>query len=98
MYDWGSSSMLELLQNGEMNFDKAKEKVGKSQYDSRKGFKDRVLNGPCFTKAVVFVDNSGADILMGIVPFIRYLLGKGTRVILAANSTPCVNDVTVRHF
>lgn len=96
MYDWGSSSMVELLQNGEMNFDRAREKVGKSQYDSRGGFKDRALKGPRFMKAVVFVDNSGADVLMGIVPFVRYLLGKGTHVILAANSTPCVNDVTVR--
>jgi uncharacterized protein with ATP-grasp and redox domains len=43
---------------------------------------------------MIFVDNSGADIMFGIIPFARYLLSQNTIVILAANSYPSVNDIT----
>ncbi|KAL9231782.1 hypothetical protein vseg_006958 [Gypsophila vaccaria] len=45
-------------------------------------------------KAVIFVDNSGADIILGILPFARELLKRGTQVILAANDLPSINDIT----
>lgn len=45
-------------------------------------------------KAVFFVDNSGADIILGILPFARELLRRGTQVVLAANDLPSINDVT----
>ncbi|GLJ23706.1 hypothetical protein SUGI_0449170 [Cryptomeria japonica] len=45
-------------------------------------------------KAVIFVDNSGADIVLGILPFARELLRRGTQVILAANDLPSINDIT----
>ncbi|KAF8406740.1 hypothetical protein HHK36_008832 [Tetracentron sinense] len=45
-------------------------------------------------QAVIFVDNSGADIILGILPFARELLRRGTQVILAANDLPSINDVT----
>uniref|UniRef100_A0A1D1XX73 Uncharacterized protein At2g17340 n=1 Tax=Anthurium amnicola TaxID=1678845 RepID=A0A1D1XX73_9ARAE len=45
-------------------------------------------------KAVIFVDNSGADIVLGILPFARELLRRGTKVVLAANDLPSINDVT----
>ncbi|KAI3864640.1 hypothetical protein MKX03_009160 [Papaver bracteatum] len=45
-------------------------------------------------RAVIFVDNSGADIILGILPFARELLRCGTQVVLAANDLPSINDVT----
>lgn len=45
-------------------------------------------------KAVIFVDNSGADVILGILPFARELLRRGTQVVLAANDLPSINDVT----
>lgn len=44
--------------------------------------------------AAVFVDNSGVDIVLGILPFVRALLLRGTAVILCANEWPALNDVT----
>ncbi|MBA0815761.1 hypothetical protein Gohar_000500 [Gossypium harknessii] len=44
--------------------------------------------------AVIFVDNSGADVILGILPFARELLKRGTQVVLAANDLPSINDVT----
>ncbi|ERN11562.1 hypothetical protein AMTRI_Chr03g44220 [Amborella trichopoda] len=45
-------------------------------------------------KAVIFVDNSGADVILGILPFARELLRRGTQVVLAANDLPAINDIT----
>lgn len=44
--------------------------------------------------AAIFVDNSGVDIVLGILPFVRALLLRGTSVILCANEWPALNDVT----
>lgn len=35
-----------------------------------------------FSQAVIFVDNSGADIILGVLPFARELLRRGTTVYL----------------
>ncbi|KAL9262285.1 Damage-control phosphatase-like protein [Drosera capensis] len=43
--------------------------------------------------AIIFVDNSGADIILGVLPFARELLRRGTQVVLAANDLPSINDV-----
>ena len=45
-------------------------------------------------KCVMFVDNSGADVLLGMVPLARELARGGCEVILAANEVPSINDIT----
>lgn len=47
--------------------------------DSLDEWVDR-LKGPPHKCAVVFVDNSGLDIVLGILPFVRELLRRGTEV------------------
>jgi len=54
--------------------------------------------GSPFQKAVVFCDNAGADIILGIVPFVRELIQGGTAVVMAANEEPCINDCTAREL
>ncbi len=44
--------------------------------------------------ALVFCDNSGFDIIMGVIPLALELLAHGTRVVLAVNSGASLNDVT----
>jgi type II pantothenate kinase len=44
---------------------------------------------------MMFLDNSGADLVLGMLPFARVLLKQGTKVVLAANTSPSVNDITV---
>uniref|UniRef100_A0A663LVL4 4'-phosphopantetheine phosphatase n=1 Tax=Athene cunicularia TaxID=194338 RepID=A0A663LVL4_ATHCN len=50
--------------------------------------------GPPHKCALIFADNSGIDIILGVFPFVRELLSRGTEVILACNSGPALNDVT----
>jgi len=45
-------------------------------------------------KAVVFVDNAGSDFVLGILPLVRELALYGTKIVLAANELPCLNDIT----
>uniref|UniRef100_A0A8C9WKR4 4'-phosphopantetheine phosphatase n=1 Tax=Scleropages formosus TaxID=113540 RepID=A0A8C9WKR4_SCLFO len=52
------------------------------------------LKGPPHKCALFFVDNSGIDIILGVFPFVRELLCRGTEVVLASNSGPALNDVT----
>merc|ERR1719232_1552291 len=47
-----------------------------------------------YQRAIIFVDNSGADIVLGMIPLARELLQRGTEVVLAANSLPALNDIT----
>ncbi len=44
--------------------------------------------------AVLFVDNAGADAVLGMLPLARELARRGARVTLAANETPSLNDIT----
>ncbi len=45
-------------------------------------------------KAVVFVDNAGSDLVLGVMPLARELALAGTKIVLAANERPSLNDVT----
>jgi len=49
---------------------------------------------PSHKKAIVFVDNAGADIILGMLPLAREFARHGTAVVLAANSLPALNDIT----
>lgn len=42
----------------------------------------RSRNYLSFMQAVIFVDNSGADVILGVLPFARELLRRGTMVCL----------------
>lgn len=55
----------------------------------------RLLEGPGHRKAVFFIDNAGSDFILGVVPLVRWLAMRGTRVVLAANETPTLNDMTI---
>lgn len=49
-------------------------------------------------KCVLFVDNAGADVVLGMLPLCRELLRGGAEVVLAANERPSINDVTAREL
>ncbi len=61
--------------------------------DDLDAWQDKLLSGPGYQCAVVFVDNAGPDVLLGMIPFTRELLRRNIGVILTANTTPALNDV-----
>jgi uncharacterized protein with ATP-grasp and redox domains len=57
---------------------------------------DRTLGPPpAYRKAAFFVDNAGADAVLGCIPLARELAMLGIETVLAANSRPALNDITI---
>jgi type II pantothenate kinase len=44
---------------------------------------------------LVFIDNAGPDAVLGMLPLVRELLRGAERAVLAANTFPSLNDVTI---
>lgn len=62
--------------------------------DDLPAWERRLAQGPAHRAACLFVDNAGADVVLGMLPLARFLLGRGTRVLLGANARPALNDMT----
>ncbi|XP_048588181.1 4'-phosphopantetheine phosphatase-like isoform X2 [Nematostella vectensis] len=94
VFDWGAREVSDLMEKNLLGFDTAMDRL-----EARPWLKDDLdewisrTKGPPYKLAVVFVDNSGVDIILGVMPFVRELVSRGTKVILAANSYPALNDV-----
>lgn len=61
--------------------------------DSLDNWVEKICSKP-YKKIAIFIDNSGFDIVLGILPLARELLRQGSKLILCANSAPALNDVT----
>ncbi|KAJ1857962.1 hypothetical protein GGH12_000606 [Coemansia sp. RSA 1822] len=98
MFDWGATALRGALAEGSLDLDKARDQITwRPEFDNGTDFVKRIRTHQ-YKHAVVFVDNSGADVCLGVLPFVRFLLQRGTRVVLAANSRPALNDVTEREL
>jgi type II pantothenate kinase len=63
--------------------------------DDFDAFAERMLGGPVHRKAVFFADNAGSDFMLGALPMIRWLAQRETRVVVAVNERPTLNDMTI---
>ncbi|ONK68716.1 uncharacterized protein A4U43_C05F15160 [Asparagus officinalis] len=95
IFDLGSAQLAEVFARDGMSFMASCQNLVPRPWviDDLDTFKTKWTK-KSWKKAVIFVDNSGADIILGILPFARELLRRGTKVVLAANELPSINDVT----
>lgn len=95
IFDLGVAQLAELFASDGMSFVSSYEKILSRPWviDDLEQFKIRWLR-KSWKKAVIFVDNAGSDVILGILPFARELLRRGTKVVLAANDMPALNDIT----
>ncbi|XP_056887193.1 4'-phosphopantetheine phosphatase isoform X3 [Takifugu flavidus] len=96
VFDWGAKAVSDVLESDpEFGFEEAKQQLEERPWlvDTFEQWLER-LKGPPHKCALFFVDNSGVDIILGVMPFVRELLFRGTEVVLASNSGPALNDVT----
>ncbi|KAK8521467.1 hypothetical protein V6N12_005370 [Hibiscus sabdariffa] len=102
IFDWGSRACVDLYHKGtiieiyRMSRNKMQRPWRVDDFDL---FKERMLGSDGkkpkpHKRALLFVDNSGADVVLGMLPLARELLRRGTEVVLVANSLPALNDVT----
>ncbi|XP_028059767.1 pantothenate kinase 2 [Camellia sinensis] len=102
IFDWGSRACVDLYHKGTIIeiYRMSRKKMQRPwRVDDFDLFKERMLGSgdkksPPHKRALLFVDNSGADVILGMLPLARELLRRGTEVVLVANSLPALNDVT----
>ena len=98
IYDLGATETTDRFTNQSVDFDAVRDelKARPWRFDELDAWVERMRGGggEAHHAAVLFVDNAGPDIVLGMIPFARHLLQRGTRVILTANTTPSLNDVT----
>ena len=95
IFDLGATETLDLLDGQPVDFHATLAKLRPRPWliDDLDAWLKRWADQP-HRSAVLFVDNAGCDIVLGMIPFARELLRRGTDVLLAANSQPSLNDVT----
>ncbi|XP_062563734.1 4'-phosphopantetheine phosphatase isoform X2 [Armigeres subalbatus] len=96
MFDWGAQAVAQILEN-DANFglEEALDQIQKRPWliDCLDQWLDRTQE-PAHQCATIFTDNSGIDIVLGILPLVRQLLIQKTKVLLCANIKPALNDIT----
>eukprot|EP00741_Cyanophora_paradoxa_P020883 tig00021318_g20161.t1 len=94
VFDLGAQATIDLYKEGNADFRTTRAGLRRPfLIDGSKEFAARLAASP-YRKALVFIDNAGSDVVLGMMPFTRELLRRGVRVCLAANSEPSLNDVT----
>ncbi|CAH8575992.1 unnamed protein product [Schistosoma turkestanicum] len=107
MFDWGATEAIQFLKEapqnkfGTVNFHVILNKVQPRPWlvDDYDKWIDRIqLSGSPYRCILIFCDNSGADIILGVLPFAMEFLNRGCKVIMAANSSPSINDITYQEL
>jgi type II pantothenate kinase len=95
IFDLGASKTIDMFKDEQVDFHKTRQKLKPRPWfiDTLDAWLQR-LEGPAHRAAVLFVDNAGPDVVLGMLPLARMLIERGTRVILTANSAASLNDVT----
>ncbi|KAJ4752782.1 hypothetical protein LUZ62_045483 [Rhynchospora pubera] len=104
IFDWGSRACVDLYHKGTIIeiYRMSRKKMQRPwRVDDFDTFNKKMLTDKRqqpYKRALLFVDNSGADIVLGMLPLARELLRRGTEVVLVANSLPALNDVTANEI
>jgi type II pantothenate kinase len=100
MFDLGCPETIELYHQGKIDFKKILLQIPERPWfiDEADALLERVLPEPAWKQILLFVDNAGSDIVLGVLPVARELASKGVRVVLAANSSPALNDITIEEL
>lgn len=96
MFDLGAPITADLYHNGQMNFLDSLGRVPDRPWfiDDADALRERLYPKPAYRQILFFVDNAGTDIVLGVIPTVRELAREGSRVVMAANSLPALNDMT----
>jgi type II pantothenate kinase len=96
IFDLGATHTAHLFDEAGIDFRATLERLPPRPWlvDDLEPFSARLAEGRRYRTALLFVDNAGPDLVLGMLPFARELLARGTDVILSANSGAALNDVT----
>jgi type II pantothenate kinase len=95
MFDLGCPHTIEMYNAGKIDFHDILDRIPTRPWriDHADEIVRRLEAG--YRQVLLFVDNAGTDIVLGVVPLAREIARRGTRVVLAANTRPALNDITL---
>lgn len=96
IFDMGVTATAKRMMERSLSFLETRENLPPRPWavDDFDALERRFLNGPVHHKAILFVDNAGADFILGMLPLARCLAQRGTHVVVAGNELPTLNDMT----
>lgn len=96
LFDLGAAITAERYHNGSHDFWRSRAELPPRPWfiDDLDAWAVRWRTGAAYRHAAFFVDNAGWDICLGCLPLARWMVRRGTRVSLAANSHAALNDIT----
>ncbi|CAI2356820.1 unnamed protein product [Caenorhabditis sp. 36 PRJEB53466] len=98
VFDWGAKEVVKMMSSERgLSFQNAIDHVEDRPW-LFDGFDTFYQHHKKYRSVLIFVDNSGCDYILGIIPFARELLRNGSKVIICANSSPALNDLTYREM
>jgi len=97
MFDLGCPETIAMYHDGQLDFLSTCRAAPQRPWfvDDADALIERLAGGRAWRRTLFFVDNAGADIVLGVVPLAREMARAGIRVTLAANSAPALNDITI---
>ena len=97
IFDMGAAATARAFASGSPDFFNTRATLPKRPWlvDDYDRLEQRLLRAPGHRVAVFFIDNAGSDFVLGALPLARWLAVRGTRVVLAANERPSLNDMTI---
>lgn len=97
IYDLGSEATARSFLGASPDFFAIRRKLAPRPWlmDDFDALVERLLSPRGYGKMVFFIDNAGSDFLLGALPMMRWMARRGTRVVLAANELPTLNDMTI---
>lgn len=100
MFDVGATAAVERYHEFDSDFARLRDSLPERPWlrDDLDGWIERWNGGAAYEHAAFFVDNAGADICLGCLPLARWMIRRGARVSLVANSSPALNDVTAEEL
>ncbi|VAI35011.1 pantothenate kinase 2 [Triticum dicoccoides] len=102
IFDWGSKACVDLYNQGTIIeiYRMSRKKMQRPwRIDNFDTFKSRMLKkDQPYKRALISVDNAGADVVLGMLPLAREFLRRGVEVVLVANSLPALNDITANEL
>lgn len=98
VFDWGAKEVVKMMSSETgLSFQSAIAHVENRPW-LFDGFDSFYQKHKEYKSVLIFVDNSGFDYILGIIPFARELLRNGAKVIICANTSPALNDLTYREM
>jgi type II pantothenate kinase len=97
IFDMGAEATAKAFLAGGPDFFATRQRLAKRPWliDDFDALAQRMLKGKPHRKVVFFIDNAGSDVLLGALPMMRWLAKRGSKVVLAANERPTLNDMTI---